>query len=204
MGTLYDRPNGPVSGGASVANQTAINVAAALAGPLPALQSLISTAETLILSPENLAVALSIAMPLNTQTEQTPFTLSASGYIKTTASGTITIDLYEGLVIASGNLLKSSGAVTQNSATAAWWLIADLIYDSVSGVLAGTVGFYINKTLVATATLANFVGGFLNQGNPSANPPTVAVLPTFCLSVTSSGAASGTPTTVNVQKFSCG
>src|SRR5665213_98054 len=119
MGTLYDRPNGPVSGGASVANQTAINVAAALAGPLPALQSLISTAETLILSPENLAVALSIAMPLNTQTEQTPFTLSASGYIKTTASGTITIDLYEGLVIASGNLLKTSGAVTQNSATAA-------------------------------------------------------------------------------------
>lgn len=204
MSTLWDRPFGPTSGGATVANQTPINVPAALAGPLPALQSVVSTAETLILNPENLAVSLSCQVEPNTSIEQTRFNVVASGYIKTTASGTVTLNVYEGATIVSGNLLKSSGAITQNSATSAFWLIGDLIYDSVSGVLAGTVGFYINRTLVATATLANFVGTFLNQGNPSANPPTVANLPLFCLSITSSGATSGTPTTINVQKFSCG
>lgn len=201
---LWDRPFGPVSGGASVANQSAINVPAALAGPLPATQSVVATTETLILNPENLAVALSCQVEPNTAIEQTRFNIAASGYVKTTASGTITFTLYSGTTIVSGNLLKASSAVTQNTATAAWWLDGELIFDSVSGVLAGAIGFYINKTLVAKATLANFPATFLNTGNPSANPPTVANLPQFCLTITSSGAGSGTPTTVNVQKFSCG
>jgi hypothetical protein len=204
MGTLLDRPFGPTSGAASVANQTGQNVAAAQAGPLPALQLVVAVAETLILNPENLAVALSIAIPPNTPLEQTVFDLVASGYIKTTAAGNITLKLYEGVVISAGNLLGSSGAIAQATATAAFFVRARLIYDSVTGVLAGTIGFYVNKTLVAEVTLSNFVGGFLNQGNPSANPPTVANLPVFCLSITSSGAAAGTPTTINVQKFCCG
>lgn len=202
--SLWDRPYGPTSGGASVANQSPINVPAALAGPLPALQSIVSTAETLILNPENLATALVCQIEPNTQIEQTLFDVVMSGYIKTTASGTITLTLYEGSAIVSSNLLKASSAVTQNSATSSFLIHAQLQFDSVSGVLVGAVEFYINRTIVAKATLANFVGTFLNQGNPSANPPTVANLPLFCATITSSGATSGTPTTINVPKFNCG
>lgn len=204
MSTLWDLPNSPVNAAASVANQTGMNAQAALPGPLPVKQSLTSTAETLIASALNAAVALTTALGPDTAIEQTIFNVVASGIITTSASGTLAINLYEGAAIASGNLLKSSGAVTQNSATASFYVKGELIFDSVTGILAGTVKFYINKIVVAEATLANFVAGFLNQGNPSANPPTLANLPLFCLSVTSSGAAGGTPTTVNVQKFSCG
>lgn len=201
---LLDRPYGPTSGGASVANATPINVPAALAGPLPALQSIVSNVETLILNPENLAVALSCQIKPDTAIEQALFDVVMSGYIKTTANGTITLSLYEGATIVAGNLLKASTATTQNSATASFAIHAQLIFDSVSGVLAGKVEFYINKTIIAATTLSNFVGGFLNQGNPSANPPTVANLPLFCATITSSGATAGTATAINVQKFSCG
>lgn len=204
MASLWDRQFGPVNGGATVANASPLNTQAALAGPLPALQSIVAATETLILNPENIAAALSCAMNLNTQMEQTLFNFVASGYIKTTNASNITLNLYSGTAIVAGNLLKSSGAQAQNTLTAAWSIKAELIYDSVSGTLAGEVGFYINKVKIASATLANFPAGFLNTGNPGANPPTLANLPSFCMSITSSGAAPGTPTTINVQKFSCG
>lgn len=207
---LSDRPFGPTTQAASVANQVPLNTQStsgqALAGVLPVLLSLVATAETIIPSNPNSAAPLLISVQPDTQLEQTVFDLFASGYAKTTASGTLTFKLYEGTsdTIGSNTLLGSSGAVTQNSATAAWWIHARLIFDSVSGTLAGDVEFYVNKTKVASVTLSNFPTGFLNQGNPSANPPTVSNLPSFVITVASSGAGGGTPTTVNVQKFSCG
>jgi hypothetical protein len=208
--SLSDRPYGPNSGAASVANQIPLNQQATqtqtLAGVLPVLFTLAGTAETIAPSAPNALVPLSIAIPPDTQIEQTVFDLWASGYIKTTASGNITIKVYEGSseTIGSNTLLGSSGAIAQASATASWFAHLALIFDSVSGTLAGKIDFYVNKTIVASVTLSNFPTGFLNQGNPSANPPTVAVLPTFTLTFTSSGAAPTTLTTVNIQKFSCG
>jgi hypothetical protein len=207
---LSDRPYGPNSGAASVANQIPLNQQATqtqtLAGVLPLLFTLAAATEIIAPSAPNAAVPLSIAIPPDTQIEQTVFDLFASGYIKTTASGNITIKLYEGSseTIGSNTLLGSSGAIAQASATAAWWAHAQLIFDSVSGTLAGKLDFYVNKTIVASVTLSNFPNGFLNQGNPSANPPTVANLPSFTLTFTSSGATAGTLTTVNVQKFCVG
>ena len=208
--SLSDRPYGPTSGAASVANQIPLNKQATqtqtLAGVLPVLFELAGTAEMQVPSAPNAAVPLTIQIPPDTQIEQTVFDLFASGYIETTASGNITIKLYEGssATIGSNTLLGSSGAIAQASATAAWFAHAQLIFDSVSGTLAGKVDFYVNKTIVASVTLSNFPTGFLNQANPSANPPTVANLPSFTLTFTSSGATAGTLTTVNVQKFSVG
>lgn len=193
---LSDRPFGPTSGAASVANQTGNNVSAALAGPLPALQAVTAVAETLILNPENLAVALSIAIPPDKNLEQKVIDLFASGYIKTTAAGNVTLKLYAGTVIAAGSLLGSSGAIAQATATSPFYVKGRLIYDSVSGTLVGSVQFYVNKTLVAEATLSNFPTGISNL--------TAAAVAQFCLSITSSGAAAGTPTTINVQAFSIG
>jgi hypothetical protein len=207
---LSDRPYGPNTNAASVANQIPLNEQATqqqtLAGVLPILFTLAGTAETQVPSAPNAAAPLSIQIPPDTQIEQTVFDLFASGYIETTASGNITIKLYEGssATLGSNTLLGSSGAIAQASATAAWFAHAQLIFDSVSGVLAGKVDFYVNKTIVASVTLSNFPTGFLNQANPSANPPTVANLPSFTLTFTSSGAAPTTLTTVNVQKFSVG
>jgi hypothetical protein len=207
---LSDRPYGPNSGAASVANQIPLNQQATqtqtLNGILAVQFNLTAATQTIAPSAPNPAVPLLVAIPPATQLEQTPFDLWASGYIQTRASGTVTIDVYEGTseTIASNILLGSSGAITQNTAIAAWYAHAILIYDSVSGVLAGKIDFYVNKIIVAAVTLSNFPTGFLNQGNPSANPPTVANLPSFALTFASSGATGPLPTTVNIQKFSVG
>jgi hypothetical protein len=207
---LSDRPYGPNSGAASVANQIPLNQQATqtqtLAGVLPVLFTLATTAETIVPSAPNPAVPLVTQLEPNTEIEQTEFDFWASGIIETTASGNVTLKLYEGSseTIGSNTLLGSSGAIAQASATASWWAHARLIFNSVNGVLSGDVEFYVNKIKVASVTLSNFPSGFLNQGDPSANPPTVANLPSFTLTVTSSGATGGTLTTVNVQKFSCG
>lgn len=207
---LSDRPYGPTSGAASVANQIPLNQQATqtqtLAGVLSVQFNLAAATQTIAPSAPNAAVPLSLQMPPDTQLEQTVFDLWASGYIQTRASGTVTIDVYEGTseTIASNNLLGSSGAITQNTAIAAWWAHAQLMFDSVSGLLVGKIDFYVNKIIVAAVTLSNFPSGFLNQGNPSANPPTVANLPGFTLTFASSGATGPLPTTVNIQKFSVG
>jgi hypothetical protein len=207
---LSDRPYGPTSGAASVANQIPLNQQATqtqtLAGVLPVQFTLGAATQTIAPSAPNAAVPLVVQLPPDTQIEQTPFDLWASGYIQTRAAGTLTIDVYEGNseTIASNTLLGSSGAITQNTAIAAWFAHAVLIFDSVSGTLAGKIEFYVNKIIVAAVTLSNFPTGFLNQGNPSANPPTAAVLPSFTLTFASSGALGSALTTVNIQKFSCG
>lgn len=193
---LLERPFGPAAPAANVATMPAQNTQAQnLPNPLPATQSITSTAETLIVSPANPSVALSIAIPPSTALEQMPFDLNISGYIKTTNSTNITLTLYAGTAIVSGNLLKASTATAQNSGTAPFWVKGKLIYDSVSGKLAGTVGFYINGTLVAEATLANTVTGISNTNSPVVQ---------FCLSITSSAASGGNPTTINVNAFSAG
>ncbi len=207
---LSDRPYGPTSGAASVANQIPLNQQATqtqtLAGVLPVQFTLAAATETIAPSAPNAAVPLAVQIPPDTQLEQTVFDLWASGVIATTASGNITIKLYEGVseTIANNTLLGSSGAIAQATATASWYAHATLIFNSVNGVLSGKIEFYVNKAIVAAVTLSNFPSGFLNQGNPSANPPTVANLPGFTLTFTSSGATGGTLTTVNIQKFSVG
>jgi len=206
---LSDRPFGPNSGAAAAANIIPLNVQATqtqLATILPVQFTLAAATQTQAPSAPNSAVPLSIQVQPDTLIEQTVFDLYASGYIQTRASGTLTINLYSGIstTIGSNTLLGTSGAVTQNTAIASWFCHARLIFDSVSGVLAGDIEFYINKTRVGGVTLSNFPSGFLNQGNPSANPPTNANLPNFTLTFASSGALGSVLTTVNIQKFSVG
>lgn len=203
--TLAINKWGPVSRGA-VVPPVALNTQATASGQqtatLPVSQALVGTAETQILAGPTPLLPLSCAVHPSTQTEQVKFNFDASGYITTTATGTVALGLYAGVstTIGSNTLLKASGSVTQNGTTGTpvtspFWIHADLEYDSVSGTLVGTVGFYINKTLVATATLTNFPTGLNN-----ANDPVVQ----FSMTATSSGAGASTPTTINVANFSCG
>lgn len=196
---LSDRPYGPDPGNPSGLSTESQNVQAAVnEGVLPALQLITSATEAKILNPLNSTLALSVPIPPNTQLEQAPFDVFISGYIKTTASGSIAIGLYADdlTTVTSGDLLhKTASAVTQNSATAPFWVHARLIYDSVSGELTGVCGGSINNVIDPEIALTNVQTGISNSGDPVLN---------LSLSITSSGALVSTPTTINVQKFTAG
>lgn len=195
---LSDRPYGPISGAASVPNQTPLNVQAAQSGPLPKLQLIVGATETQIMSAENPLIPLSVAIPPATMNEQTVLDLFASGYLtQTAATGTVTLKLYSGVstTIASNQLLGSSGAITLAIGSAAWWAHIQFIYDSVSGILSGKIDFYVNKIVVAAVTLSNFPTGVNNDNSPVAQ---------FSLTLASSAATALLPTTINVQKFTVG
>lgn len=199
-GAVSDRPFGPTTRATSVP-PFALNTQATANGQqnsiLPVLQTLAGTAEVQIASGQLPTAPISIAIPPATALEQTVFDLWWSGYITTTASGNITLKVYEGnsTTIGSNTLLGSSGAIAQASETAPFWAHATLVYDSVSGKLDGKIEFFVNHTLVAAVAVSNTVTGVSNLGDP------VAV---FTLTATSSGATSGTLTTINTQKFSVG
>lgn len=195
---LSDRPFGPISGAASVPNQTPLNVQAAQSGPLPQSQNIVGATETQIMSAENALIPLSVALPPATMNELTPLDLFVSGNLKqTAATGTVTIKLYSGVstTIASNQLLGSSGAITLAIGTAAWWAHIQFIYDSTSGILSGKIDFYVNKIVVAAVTLSTFPTGVNNDNSPVAQ---------FSLTLASSAATALLPTTINVQKFTVG
>jgi hypothetical protein len=201
MTTLWDRPYGPTTGAAQSALMPALNAQANQLPVLPVTQSVITTAETVILNPLNAGSALTAIMDPNTSNEQTLIDIVASGYIKTTASGNIILGLYYGssATVVSGNLLhKTASATTQNSTTAPFFLHGQVVYDSLSGKLQGKCGMEINNVIDPEIALTNVITGINNAA------ATAAGVLGFSLTITSSGAGSGTPTTINVQKFTAG
>lgn len=195
---LQTRPYGPNPGNPSGLSTFAQNTQAAQAkGVLPALLSVVATAEQVVPNPLNITLPLCVQTPPQAGCEQIPLDLNVSGYIKTSSSGSVTLKVYSGssLTVGSNTLLGTTGAQTQNSASSPFWLKGKLIYDSVSGTLTGTIGAYVNKVLVAEATLSNFVTGVNDANNPVLS---------LVLTITASGAATGTPVTLNIQNFSIG
>jgi hypothetical protein len=171
----------------------ALNTPGAVApGPLPASQTILVNTEVVIANPALSTIALYVPIPANSPLEQKRFQLMASGIMTLGTSSTATIKLYSGssLTPGSNTLLKSSGAASAFSGTAAWWIDAKLIFDSTSGKLAGEVEFFINNVIVASAAIANQPTGISNTNNP---------VTTFCLSFTFGTA--GTQVVV-VQDFS--
>jgi hypothetical protein len=194
---LSDRPNGPQILAAASTAQTALNLSAALAAPLPAVQLLTATTATVILNPQNTALALICPLSPNEGNEGTCFDLWASGMITTTNTTNITGKLESGTNIAdaSNTNLGSSSAIACNTISCNWRVHAELLYDSTSGKLTGTFEWLINNTLTAKAVLATVVTGLKDTNSPVAN---------FVLSFTSSAATVPLPTTITVKKFSVG
>jgi hypothetical protein len=196
--SLWDRTFGPQSIAASSTSQAGLNLQAALAALFPATLSVTAATEAVIPNPENVAIPFICPLrPNEPSLEQTLFNVVASGYITTANSTNVTVKLYSGtsLTVGSDTLLGSSGAIAQNTASAPWALLANLIFDSVSGKLQGSIKFWVNNTMVAEVAVSNVVTGLKNTANPIAN---------FLLSLTSSAAAGGSATLINVNKFSAG
>lgn len=198
LGSLWIRPNGPSTGAANSAAQPALNVQAQGNAVLPLSQAVITTAETAILNPAQSSTFLQVQLPPNlADSEQTPLDLVFSGFIKTTASGTVTLTVREGssATLGSNTQIAHSSGVTQNSASAPFKIHVNFTFDSTSGKMVGEYDGYINNVLITRTALDAVVTGLSNSSDP--------VL-TFILSVTSSGAGSGTPTTVYLQRANVG
>lgn len=173
----------------------AAQTAGAIAGVLPALQTVTVSTETVILNPSlnSATQALVLNIPSGGPNEQRPFDILASGYISTGTSSTVTVKLYSGTstTVGSDTLLGSSGAITAFSGKCPWYLRATLVYDSVSGKLQGSIKFMVNNTLVAETAISNVPTGLNNNtGNPVAS---------FVLSVTFGTANAANQ--INVQDF---
>jgi hypothetical protein len=166
-----------------------------VASPKPVLPAQLAgdtTSEQVLQNPSLPGVALVVQVPSDSALEQRVFEVYASGYITTGASMTVTAKLYSGISTTPGNntALGSSSTVTQNSASAPFWIHAKLLYDSVSGKLTGTADFLINNTVVASVAVSNVVTGISDQSNPVLS---------LCISFSFSVAE--TTNLVNVQEF---
>jgi hypothetical protein len=195
---LLQRPYGPAPANVSGQNVFAQNIQAALAqGVLPAKQSIIVTTENVLLNPLNSAQLLAVSLPPKVGLEQIPLDINCSGYVTTTNAGNVTLKLYSGTSATVGNdkALGSTGAVAMGTLTGPFMLHARGVYDSVSGLFVGFFESLLYETLVAPTVFSAFQTGVSDSVTP--------VL-TFLVSITTSGAASGTPTTINVQNFSAG
>lgn len=194
MGQSTRLYNAGKSGATSPPGLVSTNVAATNAASLPALQTVLTTTETVIVDPAvaGVATALILTIPPGGPCEQEEFAVVASGYLNIGTSSTVTIKLYSGTstTVGSDTLLGTSGAITAFAGKAPWKLLARLIYDSVSGKMNGTIQFVVNNSLVAEAAVSNVVTGINNT--------TFNGVVNFVLSVTF--ATSGTQV-INVKDF---
>lgn len=189
---------GPTTQNGTLTGLQPLNTSAADQVPaLPALQTLTTTAETIIVNPQLPTQPLIVSVTPYRTIEQTVFDLNASGYADLpTAADTLTLKLYEGTsdTIGSNTLLGTSGAVTVGDAIVPWYIKAELMFDSVSGKLIGEIGFNIGNTRVAAVALSNVVTGINND--PTSDQTGDPIL-NFILTATGSVANA----VVNVYRF---
>lgn len=161
---------------------------------LPVLQAVTGIAETMVLSanPNALAsvptalqpsqgfsagapIVLTTTIPANSILAGKRFAFLTSFAIACAASMNVTVKLYGAKVAlsttpGSNTLLGSSGAIASGgAATLVGWAEFQGVYDAVSGILTGTVSFYIAGTLVATVATSNAITGVSETANPILN-----------------------------------
>lgn len=184
---LYGPATSPQTAGGIVPMNTPGGIAAAL----PAKQSVLGTAETVILNPSVLAQALLCAIPPNSPLEQKRFRISASGYVQTSQSSTVAFGLRLGtsIVAASDTSVCSSGASSAIATTTVPFSFdVDAIYDSVSGKLSGFFTLMIGSQLIGPTAFAAVAASLNNAGGAQG-----AAVANFVLTVTF-----GTGATANV------
>jgi hypothetical protein len=193
--SIWDPEFGPLTGAAQSAQMTTLNAQQQGNAVLPTSFSVTSSTEAVIPNPQNLTAALLVPLPPNLPgVEKTPMDFIASGELKTLASGTIDLKIYSGIstTVGSDTKIADSGAVTQNTATAAFEFHVHFVLDSTPGTIGGWFEGFINNTLIARTALSSVLSGLSNAANPVIN---------LLMSLTSSGATSGNPTTITLQKF---
>jgi hypothetical protein len=121
----------------------------------------------------NPTLACTIGAPGKLTLEGRKFKVRASGKATTTgATTTGAPSLYAANVVPASNplaaaswkLLGTAVAKVINAATSPWWIEADLIFDSISGVLGGSFTDFENMVIDGAVPVANGLTG-LNGTN---------------------------------------
>lgn len=156
--------------------RVALNVQGANNASLPAKQTILTTAETVINDPVLAgASALVLQIPPGGPCEQEVFDVVASGIVVIGTSSTMTIAVRQGTTISATKIATSGASASLTGpGTYNWNFRLRLEYDSVSFTLTGTMQFIINGVvtqaevaLTANGTLV--ADSFGNKGN-TANP----------------------------------
>lgn len=160
------------SGAPGAAGSVALNANGQSAAVLPATQVVANTTETVLVNPANPASALVLSIPSGSILDKRRFRVEASGTIKGAGTTNATLKLLSGTstTVASDTSLGASSASAVNSTTAPFYVEANLVYDGATGLLAGTIEYFINGTLTAKAAIANQISGILgNSGSAVVN-----------------------------------
>jgi hypothetical protein len=144
----------------------------------------VTTAQIFSLA-SNSVQACSIGLPGKLVLESKRFTVRAEGNAQV-AAGTTTgnITLLGSLTLPAAPLVPANWTTIKAGTAAAiaglacpWWLQADLIFDSISGLLHGTVQLIAN-TLTATAAITGVLTGINGTNLPVTQAGPVTVQPT--------------------------
>ena len=168
---LSQRPYGVSPGPPTGLLAQTLNVPAVQGNVFPS--SLVNpVAEAIFANPAlGAPTALIAALPNDTNLEQIPLKLYASGVCTVNAlTTTVTIGLYGGssLTLASDIALKNSGAITPLHLKFPWFLDGSFIYDSQSGLLQGSAAFQLDGQLVAAAAWTLPITNVNNDNSPVA------------------------------------
>lgn len=177
-----------------------INVQGANNASLPVLQSFTGTSETAFIDQATGGTAstlpLAVVIPPGGPCEQEPFSIVASGYVKTGQSSTVILKLRQGdsATVASNTLVATCATVTVATTTVPFVLEVKLVYDSVSGKLdVQSVWFVMNGTVTAPTIATMPISATLSN---TANPVVA-----FTLTATFGTGSAGTPNSINLKDF---
>ena len=122
-----------------------------------------------------------------------PFRLRVYGKVTCAASCSMTIAFHVGTTstYTAGQLAATSGSISIGGSanSTSFMLFSDILWDSVGQKLRGTLGGYVNATLIAAAAVTNAVAVTTQAGL------------TFQLAVTFSDQTAGTELTIT--EFTC-
>jgi hypothetical protein len=167
------------------------SIAIRRAAPANVVNASVATAQVFTLA-SNPLVPCTLGVPGKLAIEGKRFTVRAEGNAQTAGAFTCKASLLGALTIpatplvaANWTLLGSGTARTISTAWATWWIDANLIFDSQSGLLQGTFNQQVNNLFDAAAALGNGLTGIngSNQVVTQGGTPVQPTDPAFYLAV---------------------
>lgn len=179
------------------------------AAPASSAVANVATAQVFALA-SNPALPATVAVPGKLALEAKRFMVRAEGNAGVGA-GTITVNITllgatsipaNPLVAANWTTIGAGTAVAVATVTSVpWWIQADLIYDSVGGLLQGTYTEFANNALKTVAAITNQLTGLNGTNLPVVQPGPVTVQPADPLAYFAVAVTYGTANAANAANL---
>ena len=183
------------------------------AAPANPANAAVATAQVFSLA-SNPLLACAIGVPGKLALESKRFSVRAEGNAQVAAGATTAnITLLGALALPTAPLTAANWTVIKAGTAAAiatlacpWWMQADLIFDSLSGLVHGTFGQLMANTITATAAVGGVLTGVNGTNLPQvqAGPVTIQPAdPVFYLAVAATFSV-GAGSVANLANFEIG